>query len=143
MNERRRAVDASLKRFTVPLLRERGFKGSYPHFYRNLDDHVDLLTFQFRLDGSSFVVEISYADAERSNVTFRPETPVEKLQASATRKRYRLGSREKRGPDGEWLQLSHGPLTTDARHFSKLALRVNELLLVEGEAWWAEMRHAT
>jgi len=142
MTERRRDIDTQLKKLTVPLLRQRGFKGSYPHFYRDIDGHVDLVMFQFRSDGSSFVVEISYADPDRRNVYFRPETPVDRLQVSATSKRRRLGKSATGEVDSEWLKLDHGLRTTQARHFSKLALRVNDLLLREAEPWWAANRHA-
>jgi hypothetical protein len=142
MNERRRDIDTQLKKLTVPLLRQQGFKGSYPRFYRDIDGHVDLLMFQFRSDGSSFIVEISYADPDRRNVYFRPETPVNRLQVPATSKRHRLGG-PTREVDAEWLKLDHGPWTTQARHFSKLALRVNDLLLTEAEPWWTANRHAT
>jgi hypothetical protein len=143
MNDRRQAIDASLKINTVPLLRERGFKGSFPHFYREIDGHVDLLMFQFRLDGSSFVVEISYADPDRKNIYFRPEAATSKLQVSAATKRYRLGSARKRKVDGEWLSLDCGPLTSQARHFQKLALKVNGLVLDEAEQWWFAQRATT
>jgi hypothetical protein len=136
-------MDGTLKTISVPLLRERGFKGTYPHFYRVIGSHVDLLMFQFRLDGSSFVVEISYADPDRNNVGFRPETPVKQLQVSATRKRCRLGAKGQSGVDGTWFPLDHGPLTTQATHFKRLALKVNELLLEEAEPWWEVSRHGT
>jgi Domain of unknown function (DUF4304) len=140
MNEKRRAMDEALKKVSVPLLRDRGFKGAFPHLYREVGSHVDLLMFQFRLDGSSFVVEISYADPDRRNVSFRPETTVKKLQVPATRDRYRLGFKGRTVVDGEWLQLDHGLLTTQARHFNRLALRVNELVLEEAEPWWQSKR---
>ena len=143
MNARRREIDAQLKKLTVPLLRQRGFKGSFPHFYRDIGGHVDLLMFQFRLDGSSFVVEISYADPDRKNVYFRPETAVNKLQVSATSKRHRLGRAGKLADDAAWLKLDHEPRTTQTQHFNKLALRVNDLLLAEAEPWWEANRHAT
>jgi hypothetical protein len=143
MNDRRRAIDASLKTNTVPLLRERGFKGSFPHFYREIGGHVDLLMFQFRLDGSSFVVEIAYADPDGKNIYFRPETATSKLQVSAATKRYRLGSARKHQVDGEWLSLDSGPLTSQARHFQKLALKVNSLFLDEAEQWWLAQRATT
>ena len=143
MNERRRAIDASLKTVTVPFLRQSGFKGSFPHFYREIDGHVDLLMFQYRLDGSSFVVEISYADPDRKNIYFRPETPTPKLQVSAATKRYRLGSANKQRADGEWLALDHGPLTRQSQHVKKLALKVNGLIMEEAEPWWQTKRGST
>jgi Domain of unknown function (DUF4304) len=39
----------SLKELFVPALRQRGFKGSLPHFRRPLKDRIDLLTVQFDL----------------------------------------------------------------------------------------------
>src|SRR5881394_3461087 len=140
MNERRREIQTVLKNITIPLLCEMGFKGSFPHFYRQVGDHVELLMFQFRLDGSSFIVEISYADPERKNVYFRPETPVAKLQVPSTTKRYRLG--KQLGGDGKWFELKHGGLTTQGRHFRKIALGVNDLLIREAQPWLEAQRHA-
>lgn len=141
MYERRREIDAVLKSTSVPLLRELGFKGSFPHFYRPIGEHIDLLTFQFRLDGSSFIVEISYADAARKNVYFRQETPVAKLRVSATTKRYRLGKASESGGDGRWFELEHGTLRTQASHFHKLALQANDLIVSEATSWWEAQRH--
>jgi hypothetical protein len=141
MNERRREMQAALKATTIPLLRQMGFKGSFPHFYRPVGNHVDLLFFQFRLDGSSFIVEISYADPKRANVYFRPETPVAKLQVPSTTKRYRLGKGQEEGGDGTWFALGHGSLTTQSRHFSEIALKVNDLLAGEAKPWWEAQRH--
>ena len=140
MNERRRELQEMLKTLSVPLLRELGFKGSFPHFYRPVGEHVDLLMFQFRLDGSSFIVEISYADPERKNVYFRPETPLKRLQVPSTTQRHRLGQRS--GGDGTWFELEHGPLMTQSRHFKKIALKVNDLIVREAQPWWEAQRHA-
>jgi hypothetical protein len=141
MNERRRVLQGSLKTISVPLLREMGFKGSFPHFHRAVGDHIDLLMFQFRLDGSSFIVEISYADPERTNLYFRPETPVARLRVRSTKKRYRLGESQETSGDGTWFELNHGLLTTQARYFNKIALRVNDLIFREAVPWWEAQRH--
>src|SRR5690348_16882989 len=123
MNDRRQLIDGILKNTCVPLLRERGFVGSFPHFRRVNDAHLDLLMFQFRRDGTSFVVEISYADPERKNVRFRPEAPASKIDVACTRERYRLGAKDRTKVDGEWIQLAHSALTSDERHFRRLALK--------------------
>ena len=52
-------MDNTIKEITVPFLREQGFKGSLPHFRRLQRDRINLLTFQFNLHDSKFVVEIS------------------------------------------------------------------------------------
>jgi len=141
MNNRRRELQEVLKAIVVPTLRELGFKGSFPHFHRPIDNHIDLLFFQFRLDGSSFIVEISYADPKRTNVYFRPEVPVSKLQVPSTTKRYRLGKGQEKGGDGTWFELDHGRFTTQSRHFKNIAISVNELLLREAMPWWEAQRH--
>lgn len=55
-------MDAALKRHVVPLLRKLGFKGSYPHFRRILNERVDTVGFQFSQWGPQFYVEIGVAD---------------------------------------------------------------------------------
>lgn len=60
----RDAMIHSLKRVLVPSLRERGFKGSFPHFYRKLNEQTQLLMFQFSMYESAFYVEISKCSSE-------------------------------------------------------------------------------
>lgn len=92
MTDTRQAMNTSLKNVVVPVLRRLGFKGSYPHFNRESNGHVDLLTFQFRLGGGSFIVELSYAELDRQNVYFDKEARVGKLRVSQTSRRLRLGA---------------------------------------------------
>ncbi|MDU9694048.1 DUF4304 domain-containing protein [Priestia sp. SB1] len=49
----------SLKKNVVPILRECGFKGSFPHFYRKLECRLDLIMFQFSAWGGTLYVEVS------------------------------------------------------------------------------------
>jgi hypothetical protein len=55
----RELMDVALKASVVPILRESGFTGSYPHLRRAHVTHVDLLTFQFDVDGGGFLIEIA------------------------------------------------------------------------------------
>ena len=50
---------ASLKKVFLPAIRQRGFKGSLPHFRRPMTEQIDLLTIQFDKWGGGFVIEIS------------------------------------------------------------------------------------
>jgi hypothetical protein len=50
---------SSLKQIVIPTLRNRGFKGSFSHFYRKLENKKDLLMFQFIQWGGTLYVEIS------------------------------------------------------------------------------------
>jgi hypothetical protein len=55
---------AALREHVVPVLRIKGFKGSFPHFRRTTDAAVHLLMFQFNKYGDSFVVEVGSCAAQ-------------------------------------------------------------------------------
>ncbi|WP_377520238.1 DUF4304 domain-containing protein [Priestia megaterium] len=54
----------SLRKNVIPIMRNCGFKGSFPHFYRQLEDRVDLLMFQFSAWGGVLYIEISKCSPE-------------------------------------------------------------------------------
>jgi hypothetical protein len=55
----RKEMVKSLSETVVPVLRQKGFKGSFPHFRRVKTDRINLLTFQFDRNGGGFVIEIT------------------------------------------------------------------------------------
>ena len=55
---------SKLKKIVVPGLRERGFKGSFPHFRRISEKKIDLITFQFHRYGGGFVIEVEVCSPE-------------------------------------------------------------------------------
>lgn len=132
----RSKADEALKSVVVPDLRVRGFKGTYPNFFRDRGGHVDLLTFQFKSSGGSFVCEISFADRERSNVTIYKNTEPKKLRTNQTRVRLRLGSTPEQGVKDHWFCVE----STDA---AKVAQQVLALIESQGEPWWLEHQTRT
>ncbi len=60
----RSEMQQSLKERVIPVLREKGFKGYFPHFRRIVGGQVHLLTFQFDKWGGGFVIEIAHCAAE-------------------------------------------------------------------------------
>ncbi len=60
MSGDRRLMTEELKKTAIPVLKQKGFKGSFPHFRRISDDKIDLLMFQFDKYGGGFIVEISF-----------------------------------------------------------------------------------
>jgi len=133
----RSEADKALKSIVVPDLRVRGFKGSYPHFFRDRDDHIDLLTFQFRSSGGSFVCEISFADQEKSNVAIYKDTEPKKLRTTQTRIRLRLGSSPDRGVNDHWFYVE----SVDASSADSSERAAHEVLALtesQGEPWWTE-----
>src|SRR5262245_14610535 len=55
----RKTMERALKDQCVPTLRLARFKGSFPNFYREDDDFIALVNFQFSLSGGSFCVNLS------------------------------------------------------------------------------------
>ena len=138
MNIERETMNQKLKEEVVPVLRNNEFKGTFPHFYRETGLHVDLLTFQFRSGGGSFVVEISYADPSLKNVYIEQETPPNKLRVSQTTDRLRLGS------DGEkkdhWFDFESGNIITRKSRPGRLARTVIKLIQEQAIPWWDKKR---
>jgi hypothetical protein len=131
----REAMITSLKTTFVPALRERGFKGSFPHFRRLSRERIDLLTVQFNRRGGSFIVEISQCKTDGVITHWGKYIPGEKVTAwdLHPNKRHRLGSSGK-GKDGHWFSFDDGtPLDGIGR--SACAY------LEEADKWWeAEAR---
>jgi hypothetical protein len=84
-------MNRALKEVAVPALRALGFKGSLPHLHRQRADGYDLLSFQFRSDGGSFVVEVGRVGL--AGILFAGRTiPANKLNTTYLEHRHRLGA---------------------------------------------------
>ena len=124
-------MNAALKQRLVPALRERGFKGSLPHFRRILPERVDLLTVQFDRHGGGFVVEIARCDPSGVTTHWGKHIPAAKVTAHDLHpeERHRLGSPQP-GMDGRWFRFDDGtPIPVVAQ--SVLGY------MDEAEQWWA------
>jgi hypothetical protein len=131
MKDARQEMNAQLKTDVVPHLRSIGFRGSLPHFRRITDAGVDLLTFQFRLGGGSFVVEAAYKGPYKVTAEWGNHVPPEKLTAHDLNKRRRIGRRTL-GLDDPWFDFSSQP-------YSQTAQQVITSL-PEAEDYWREQK---
>ena len=126
----RELMDAALKSSVVPVLRESGFKGSFPHFRRSRGGALDLLTFQFDRSGGGFVIEAARAPEQGINTHWGKYIPGSKLTAwdvhPDARKRFK--PRDGSGTDS-WFRYEHG--VTEATQ------EVLECLPIVN-AWWLE-----
>lgn len=128
-------MEMALKEKCVPILRELGFKGSFPDYYRETRDFIALVNFQFFSSGGSFCVNLSYADPDRQNVEFRPHTDAKKLRISHTRERHRLGAVE----GDRWFSFgrtSYGECRGKPVPVAEIATICGQLLESEAEDWW-------
>nr|WP_314545581.1 DUF4304 domain-containing protein [uncultured Massilia sp.] len=138
MTDARQAMNVSLKHIVVPVLRRLGFKGAFPHFYRESGGHVDLLTFQFRLGGGSFVVELSYAEPDRKNVHYDKDAQVGKLRAAQTTHRLRLDTG---GPGSDrWFSFAPNGLSGPQPDVDQIAANVAALIERQALPWWQQKR---
>ena len=132
----------ALRRYTVPALREQGFKGSMPHFHRSREDGgTDLLSVQFSGGGGRYTVEASCVGANGENLLYaQTDIPRAKLRASATKQRLRLGGTDEPGSKGDhWFVFDPALNRRDVDTIGEpdaLALRTTELLRTQAEEWW-------
>ena len=124
-------IDVALKEILIPFLREKGFKGSLPHFRRQQSDRINLLTFQHSLYDTKFVVEIANSPAEGIITHWGKVIPKNKVTAHDIGYRMRLGS-EKHKTD-YWFDYGKKSLFGDT--YKKIAKEIIELW-DEAEKWW-------
>jgi hypothetical protein len=136
-------MTAALKQSLVPELRRRGFRGSFPHFYRLVPGGAHYLMIQFYSSGGSFVVEIAKCGPNGlEGNRFGSELPLDKLNVPYFKERLRLGSDVAAGRSDHWFEF--GPRSYDSpqvprslEFYDAVAQSVIPFLDRQGEAWWA------
>jgi len=101
MSQSRDGMIAELKRIVIPALRELGFKGSFPHFHRDAEGHVELLTFQFSMAGGQFVIEIGKFPAAGYEL-YGKLIPAPEVKMRHLLRRLRLGLAPNKPPKLTW-----------------------------------------
>ncbi len=132
-------MERAIRDHIVPTLRSAGFKGSFPHFRRPRSSQIDLLTFQFRLSGGSFVVELAACAPEGVTHSWR-QVPPNKVTAHDIMQRHRLGSNAE-APDHWFLfgRPNYEPgseVIEPHQHYVRVAQDVLIKLANEAPAFW-------
>lgn len=88
----RQIMLSALKRYTFPVLTEQGFTGKHPNFRRELDNCIELISFQTNKWGGSFTIEVSavFPGSDCKNYTLYDGVTEETFGVEATNHRYRL-----------------------------------------------------
>ena len=136
MSESRSKMIAALEEIVVPTLRERGFKGSFPHFRRPLADRIDLLSFQFDKWGGGFLIEISNCAPNGITTYWGEKLPPVKARAIDNHpdRRQRIKPGEG-GSTEDWFRFDQTSLFKKSGRFKQVA---NSVLphLEQAEDWW-------
>ncbi len=128
MSHSRDAMIAELKRTVTPVLREMGFRGSFPHFRRAGPAQVELLTFQFASGGGAFVVEIGKFPTEGYQLYDRL-IPAAEVKMHHLLRRLRLGARNE--DDDHWFNFEAGD-------YADTAAAVIPFLQGQAVNWWRD-----
>jgi len=88
---KRKAMDSALKSGAVVLLCELGFKGTYPHFRRFLNERIDTIGFQFSQWGPQLYVELGVADPDGITLLDGTRFPAKTLKYYECPARKRIG----------------------------------------------------
>ena len=129
--DRQKMIDV-LKLLVVPSLRDRGFKGSFPHFRRIEQNKTDVLTFQFDKWGGGFIIEIGSGTPEGTILPWGEVVPATKLTAhdlyGSDRARLSSGPKTK---TGKWFRYDDNTQES----FEAAADEVLNLL-PQADLWW-------
>jgi hypothetical protein len=130
--ERRILMDDAIKNIVIPFLRTEEFKGSYPHFTRIKHDRINLLTFQFSLYSSKFVLEIANCSTNGTIVGGKQIEP-SKCRVHYVGGRLRVGSIKNK--TDYWFDFNKGLIFSDI--YKK---RAKEIITLwpEAEKWWID-----
>ena len=131
--ERERMIE-TLKEYVIPVLRDKGFKGSFPHFRRLTQTVIHLLTFQFDKWGGSFVIEIAVCSPKGCTTHWGKFIPPTEIRAWDINQRLRLGATDGNS-DGRWFKYAKRGLFSLGDPYEKAALEVLPFF-DEAESWW-------
>jgi len=121
---------STLKKTIVPLLKEQGFKGSFPHFRRITEKKIHLLTFQFDKYGGGFLMEVGVCPPDGYRKSKSEIIPPNKVTC------YHLQNRARITNNGDWFRYDKenniGNIYEDV---------ANEVIstIKEAETYWAKM----
>lgn len=128
-------IDA-LNAIVVPVLRERGFKGSFPHFRRPSVFKIDLLSFQFDKWGGGFLIEISICAEFGITTYWGEEIPANKVRALDNHPDRRHRIKPGKGSSREdWFRFDKQSPVRSSEVYGRVARSVLPYL-DEAENWW-------
>jgi hypothetical protein len=138
MSAERDKMIVKLKEKVVPVLKARGFKGSFPHFRRVTEKGIHLLSFQFDKWGGGFVVEVAACPPAGISMHWGEQVSPEKVTSQHVNvsKRLRLGASDAKSD--YWFRYDGGGIFNRSDLFEKAANEVLTYLDGQAEDWWKQ-----
>ena len=140
MSAHRDAMMTALKEQFVPMLRQKGFVGSFPHFRRKLDTRIDFLDVQFAREGGRFCINLGQTGSEGLQDPAWPDLPLAETATGHLHHRSRVhwGFFLK-----QWFDF--GPRSYDPPKevkprpfYEAIATRAAQAFERDGERWFAK-----
>ncbi len=121
--EKRSEMDKEIKANIVPILKEKGFKGSYPHYQRKLEKYIQVLGFQFSQFGPSFYIEIGTTSYDGVTIYGGRHIPADKVKYYQAKNRKRIGEQ---------------PFDFENEDFSRVIQSITKSI-PEIDSWWKKI----
>ena len=140
MSTERDKMIKSLNEIFIPELRNRNFKGSFPHFRKTENGKTNLLTFQFDRYGGGFVIELANWNEPEFKAPWGEVIPLKKLTAHDLNERQRIYPNtltEENGKDS-WFRYDRKRILSCGNEYDKLSKKVVDRIPIM-EKYWNEI----
>ena len=109
----RKKMELYLANIVIPVIRNKGFKGSFPHFRRLKSDRINLITFQFAQSGGSFVIELVNCPPTEFETSWGKKIPPNKLTPAyfLNRKRIKSNTEPNSNLSNDWFRYDQNVLS--------------------------------
>ena len=137
MNTERDKMIKSLNEVFIPELRNRNFKGSFPHFRKTENGKTNLLTFQFDRNSGGFIVELANWNEPEFKTHWGKLIPLNKLTAHDLFERKRLypnSTSEESGTES-WFRYDRNNDLNIENRFELIAKSVLNKIPIMEEYW--------
>ena len=136
-NSARKEMIKNLSVFVIPVLRQKGFKGSFPHFRRLKTDRINLLTFQFDRSGGGFVIEITNCNPNGFTTSWGTKIEPSKLTAHDlfNRKRIQSNTNTTSSLTDDWFRYDRKYLFGFGNIYKKVCKDVLSKLNIAEDYW--------
>ena len=137
MSTERDKMIKSLKEIFIPELRNRNFKGSFPHFRKTENGKTNLLTFQFDRNGGGFIIELANWNESEFKTHWGKIIKLNKLTAHDLHERQRIYPNtltEENGKDS-WFRYDRKRILSFGNEYDKLTKKVVDRIPIMEKYW--------